>query len=79
MQRLWARFFNQITLPGSSIPIIVSTGIRIVVLTMMVSMPAVPAIFFRLTVISVTRVILTIVVRSLISRAYVNVDPFIRF
>jgi hypothetical protein len=64
---------------GSSILIVVPTGIRIVVVPMMRLVPAAPPIFVRVPVVSVARVVFAIVIRSLVSRAYVNTEAFIRF
>jgi hypothetical protein len=63
---------------GSSILIVVPTGIRVVVVPMMPLVPAVPPIFVRVAVVSVARVVLAIVIRSLVRRADVNAEAFIR-
>ena len=64
---------------GSSILIVVPTGIRIVVVPMMPLVPAAPPIFVRVPVVSVARVVIAVVIRSLVSRADVNAEAFIRF
>jgi hypothetical protein len=61
-----------------SILIVIPTGIRIVVVPMMRLVPAVPPIFVRVPVVSVTRVVFSIVIRPLVSRAYINAETFIR-
>jgi hypothetical protein len=63
---------------GSSIPIVVPIVIPIVVVPMMGSVPPLPPILIWVPMIAVTRVVLAIVIRSLVSRANVNAKSFIR-
>jgi len=57
--------------------IVVPTGIRILVVPMMVAVPPMPPILIWVPIIPVARVVLAIIIRSLVSRADVNAKAFI--
>jgi len=56
----------------------VEGSLILIVVPMMPLVPAVPPIFVRVAVVSVARVVLAIVIRSLVRRADVNAEAFIR-
>ena len=63
----------------ASIPVVVPIIISIVMVPMMVPMPAVPPIFFRVTIMAVA--VSVVIVRSvlLVSGVYVNAEPIVCF